>query len=62
MNLKISNIAFVLSLAFMACGSTAPDSPDNPDGPDPEDPTIVGYACFKIQVKDWVIRINDGIL
>ena len=39
-----------------------PDNPDNPDGPDPEDPTIVGYACFKIQVKDWVIRINDGIL
>ena len=39
-----------------------PDTPDNPDGPDPEDPTIVGYACFKIQVKDWVIRINDGIL
>ena len=24
--------------------------------------TIVGYACIKIQVKDWVIRINDGIL
>lgn len=39
-----------------------PDNPDNPDEPDPEDPKIVGYACFKIQVKDWVIRINDGIL
>ena len=43
-------------------GPDNPDNPDNPDGPDPEDPTIVGYACFKIQVKDWVIRINDGIL
>lgn len=36
MSLKITNIAFVLSLAFMACGSNAPDSPDKPDGPDPD--------------------------
>lgn len=35
-----------------------PEDPDKPD-PDPEDPTIVSYACFKIQVKDWVIRLND---
>jgi hypothetical protein len=27
---------------------------------EPEDSQIVGYACFKIQVKDWVIRLNDG--
>lgn len=53
-----------------------PDNPDNPDDPDtpdtpdtPDDPVIpdpphpvVGYACYKIQVKDWVIRINSGEL
>ena len=40
-----------------------PDPTPDPDPeiPDPEVP-IVGYACYKIQVKDWVIRINDGIL
>lgn len=36
-----------------------PEDPDHPDTPDPEDPDIVSYACFKIQVKDWVIRLND---
>ena len=51
-----------------------PDNPDNPDEPDdPDEPTpgpgpddpphpIVGYACYKIQVKDWVIRLNNGEL
>lgn len=48
-----------------------PDEPDNPDTPDPgpDDPDhpepphpIVGYACYKIQVKDWVIRLNDAEL
>lgn len=40
-----------------------PDTPDNPDPtPDPDQPTIVGYACYKIQVKDWVIRLNEGEL
>ena len=47
-----------------------PDTPDEPDTPDtPDDPVIpdpphpvVGYACYKIQVKDWVIRINSGEL
>ena len=37
-------------------------TPDTPDGPTPENPKIVGYACFKVQVKDWVIRINEGEL
>lgn len=32
--------------------------PENPDIPDPEIP-IVSYACYKIQVKDWVIRLNN---
>lgn len=35
--------------------------PDIPDIPDPDDP-IVGYACYKIQVKNWVIRLNNGEL
>lgn len=39
-----------------------PDNPDYPDTPDPDQPTIVGYACYKIQVKDWVIRLNEGEL
>ena len=39
-----------------------PDTPDDPDTPDPDQPTIVGYACYKIQVKDWVIRLNEGEL
>ena len=41
-----------------------PDVPDDPtpDEPEPEDPQIVGYACYKVQVKDWVIRINEGEL
>lgn len=41
-----------------------PDNPDNPDDPDIPDPPhpVVGYACYKIQVKDWVIRINSGEL
>ena len=47
-----------------------PEDPD-PEDPDPEDPDpeipdpphpVVGYACYKIQVKDWVIRINSGEL
>ena len=42
------------------CIRDSPDTDPDPD-PDPEIP-IVGYACYKIQVKDWVIRINDGIL
>ena len=40
-----------------------PDPTPDPDPeiPDPEVP-IVGYACYKIQVKDWVIRLNNGEL
>ena len=38
-----------------------PEDPDDPYIPDPEIP-IVGYACYKIQVKDWVIRLNNGEL
>ena len=47
-----------------------PEDPD-PEDPDPEDPDpeipdpphpVVGYACYKIQVKDWVIRLNEGEL
>ncbi|WFE83009.1 FimB/Mfa2 family fimbrial subunit [Parabacteroides chongii] len=49
--------------------------PENPDKPDPEpdpdpdpdpvpdpDVPIVRYTCLKVQVKDWVIRINQGEL
>ncbi len=36
-----------------------PDNPDNPDGPDEPTPPIIGYDCFVIQVKDWVIRLNE---
>ncbi len=35
-----------------------PDPDPDPDIPDPDVP-IVGYACYKIQVKDWVIRLNN---
>lgn len=35
--------------------------PEYPDIPDPEIP-IVGYSCYKIQVKDWVIRLNNADL
>ena len=39
-----------------------PDEPDDPD-PDPDDPPtpgpIVSYACYKVQVKNWVIRFNE---
>ena len=38
-----------------------PDPDPDPDYPDPPHP-IVGYACYKIQVKDWVIRLNNGEL
>lgn len=48
---------------------TDPDKPVNPDKPDPiwpdiPDPEvpIVSYSCYKVQVKDWVIRINNGEL
>ena len=47
------------SIIFFLTPAYCPDCPD-PD-PDPEIP-IVGYACYKIQVKDWVIRINNGEL
>ncbi len=41
-----------------------PDPDPDPDptpNPDPDEPPypIVGYACYKVQVKDWVIRLND---
>lgn len=35
-----------------------PDEPDEPDTPDTPD-SIVGYVCFKVQVKNWVIRLNN---
>lgn len=38
-----------------------PEEPEDPDGPEPPHP-VVGYACYKIQVKDWVIRLNNGEL
>lgn len=48
---------------------TDPDKPVNPDKPDPIWPDIpepevpiVSYSCYKVQVKDWVIRINNGEL
>ena len=66
------------SIVFFLTPIICPDCPDPDPDPDPEpdpDPTpdpdpeipdpevpIVGYACYKVQVKDWVIRINDGIL
>ncbi|MGM9759737.1 MAG: FimB/Mfa2 family fimbrial subunit [Parabacteroides sp.] len=46
-----------------------PENPDTPDNPNPDEPDIpepevpiVAYSCFKVQVKDWVIRINNGEL
>lgn len=36
-----------------------PDEPDNPDNPDEPEVPIIGYKCFVIQVKDWVIRLNE---
>lgn len=43
-----------------------PDPDDGPYDPDPDIPDpvapIVSYACLKVQVKDWVIRINNGEL
>lgn len=63
------SIIFFLTPAYCPdCPPVDPDNPDNPDNPDdpddPDDPEIpiVGYACYKIQVKDWVIRINNGEL
>ncbi len=38
-----------------------PDPDPDPEVPDPEVP-IIGYSCYKIQVKDWVIRLNHGEL
>ena len=38
-----------------------PDPDPDPEIPEPDVP-IVGYACYKIQVKDWIIRINRGEL
>lgn len=34
-----------------------PDPDPKPD-PDPDVP-VIGYKCFVIQVKDWVIRLNE---
>lgn len=43
-----------------------PDPDDGPYDPDPDIPDpvipIVKYTCLKVQVKDWVIRINEGEL
>ena len=49
------------SIIFFLTPAYCPDCPDPDPDPDPEIP-IVGYACYKIQVKDWVIRINNGEL
>ena len=47
------------SIIFFLTPTYCPDCPDpGPDpGPDPE--PIIGYRCYVIQVKDWVIRLND---
>ena len=66
------------SIVFFLTPIICPDCPDPDPDPDPEpdpDPTpdpdpeipdpevpIVGYACYKVQVKDWVIRLNNGEL
>ena len=41
---------------------TPDPDPDPEDPDDPDEPVIVGYACYKIQIKDWVIRLNEGEL
>lgn len=38
-----------------------PDPDPDPVIPDPDIP-IVNYTCLKVQVKNWVIRINDADL
>lgn len=56
------------SIIFFLTPSYCPDCPDPDPDPDPDpiipDPEvpIVSYSCYKIQVKDWVIRINNGEL
>lgn len=38
-----------------------PDPDPTPD-PDPDPDPVIGYACYTIQVKDWVIRLNEADL
>ena len=47
------------SIVFFLTPTYCPDCP-KPD-PDPEVP-IVRYTCYKVQVKDWIIRLNNGDL
>lgn len=49
------------SIVFFLTPIVCPDPDLKPD-PDPDPDPIVGYACYKIQVKDWVIRLNNGEL
>ncbi|WP_455636157.1 FimB/Mfa2 family fimbrial subunit [Parabacteroides sp.] len=39
-----------------------PEEPDDPDDPDDPEPPVIGYKCYTIQVKDWVIRLNEAEL
>ena len=53
------SIIFFLTPAYCPdCPQPDPDPDPDPIIPDPDIP-VVGYACYKIQVKDWVIRLND---
>lgn len=66
---EYSIIFFLTPVVCPDCPDPEPEPEPEPEpGPDPEpeipdpDVPIVGYACYKIQVKDWVIRINSGEL
>ena len=60
---EYSIIFFLTPVECPDCPDPDPDpDPEDPDpDPDPEDPDvpIIGYKCFVIQVKDWVIRLNE---
>ncbi|WP_297907297.1 FimB/Mfa2 family fimbrial subunit [uncultured Parabacteroides sp.] len=62
---EYSIIFFLTPIECPDCPDPEPDPEPDPD-PDPEpdpdpDPTppVIGYDCYVIQVKDWVIRLNQ---
>lgn len=59
---EYSIVFFLTPVVCPDCPTPDDPTPDipTPDEPDPEDPRIVSYVCFKVQVKDWVIRLNEG--
>lgn len=65
------SIVFFLTPTYCPdCPKPDPEEPDDPEDPDPKpdpeipDPEIpiIHYTCLKVQVKNWVIRLNNGQL